>query len=282
MASIMHNDSKKMKVAVHIVFTIALLTGSLGVFGQRKLVNEQLVRAENLRIDGDLADWGEELKNEYTAQKFFYDIRNDDQYFFVAVRILDQQRQIQAITQGISFMLNTEGKKKNGPALVYPVVDRISFRSIMSAENDNRPEDIRLGALQSVRGIQVMRLGDLLDGLISLDNRYGIQAQAHIDQDDALCIEMRLPIGLIGSRNTLEHARLAYNLKINGRGVSGGRPDQTPPAGRMDQGNSGYRGAGSGRGYGGAFGNAAPREEAGIWGVIRLAASAGQPSDIRP
>lgn len=278
----MHNDSKIMKVAVHTVFMITLLTGSLVAFGQRKPAGEQLAPAKNLHIDGDLTDWGAELKNEYAAQKLNYEIRNDDQYFFVAVRILDQQRQMQAITQGISFMLNTEGKKKNGPAIVYPVVDRIAFRSTMSAENDNRPEDMRQGALQSVRGIQVMLLGNLPDGLISLDNQYGVRARASIDQDDALCIEMRLPIGLVGSRSALEQARLAYNLKINGRSALVPRQGQIPQAGRMGQGSGSYPGAGSRGGYGGGFGNAAPREETGVWGMIRLAAPEEQPSEKQP
>lgn len=255
-----------MKVSIRLALTFAFLVGSLAVFGQRKMVSDQLLWAESISVDGDLSDWGTKLKNENTAQKMSFEIRNDDQYLFVAVRIVEQQRQVQAITQGISFMLNPEGKRKDGPGIVFPAVDRISFRAMMSSENDDRPKDLRIGALQSVRGIQVFRIGDLLDGLISLDNQYGVQASANIDADDALCVEMRLPLSLIASQNIIDKEQIAYNIKIGGRGM-GSSPQAQRPISRTD--------AGAYPGYGsrGGFGPSAPREDAGIWGLIRFADS---------
>lgn len=270
MASIMHKITKQMRIFIHIALTIALLAGSLVAFGQRRLANDQLLWAAELNVDGDLADWGGKLKHDHPSQKLSYEIRNDEQYLFLAIRIIDQERQVQALTHGVSFMLNTDGKRRVGPAIAFPVVDRISFRSIMSGENDNRPEDMRLGALHSVRGIQVSRIGDLLDGLISLDNQYGIQADAIIDQDDALCIEMRLPFSVIAPSEIITGKQIAYNIKVGGAGMGRGPQGQMAPARGANPVSSGYPGSVQG----GVFRSSAPREDAGIWGLIQFAASA--------
>jgi len=261
-----------MKGSIRIVLIFALLLGSMAVFGQRKLVNDQLNWAGGLSVDGDLADWGGQLKHNNPSQKMSYELRNDDQQLFIAIRIVDQQRQVQALTQGVRFMLNMEGKKRPGPAMVFPMVDRISFRSIMSTENENRPEDIRVGALQSVRGIQVLRIGDLLDGLISLDNQYGIEVGAMIDQDDALCIEMRLPFSLVTSRDKFTGSQVAYNIKVGGRGMMSRDAQGQAPS---------MRTAGSPGGYSGAMprgglGTSTSREDEGVWGLIRFAGSKEQ------
>lgn len=257
-----------MKGLTHIALTVALLIGTLSAFGQRKMVNDQLLWASNLSVDGDLTDWGGELKHQNTAQKLNYEIRNDEQHLFIAVRIEDEQRQVQAITQGISFMLNDEGKRREGPAVLFPAVDRIGFRAMMSSANENRPDDIRIAALQSVRGIQVLRMGDLLDGLISLDNQYGVQAVAEIDEENVLCVEMRLPMSLVTAKS-LDETPIAYNIKIGGSGPARGPQSQsrTVPSRPMGSEMGRYPGYGSR----GGFGSSAPREDAGIWGLLQLA-----------
>lgn len=253
----------------HITLTVALLIGTLSAFGQRKMVNDQLLWATDLQVDGDLSDWGGELKHQSTAQKLNYEIRNDEQQLFIAVRIEDEQRQVEAITRGISFMLNDEGKRREGPAILFPAVDRIGFRAMMSSANENRPDDIRTAALQSVRGIQVMRMGDLLDGLISLDNQYGVQAVAMIDEDNVLCIEMQLPLSLVSGKRQNENTPIAYNIKVGGSGAGRGPQGQsrTAPSRPMGSEMGRYPGYGSR----GGFGSSAPREDAGIWGLLQLA-----------
>lgn len=271
MASIMHINSKIMKELIRTTLTVALLIGTLSAFGQRKMVNDQLLWATELYVDGDLSDWGGELKHQNKAQELNYEIRNDEQHLFIAVRIEDEQRQVEAITWGINFMLNDEGKRREGPAVLFPAVDRIAFRAMMSKENENRPDDIRVAGLQSVRGIQVMRMGDLLDGLISLDNQYGVQAVAMIDEENVLCVEMRLPLNLVTEKSLNENTPIAYNVKIGGSGPARGPQGQerTAPSRPMGSEMGRYPGNGSR----GGFGSSAPRANDGIWGLLQLAKS---------
>src|SRR5690606_13968938 len=117
---------------------------------------------------------------------------------YVAIRVVDKDRQMQVFGQGLAFMVNIKGKKREGPTVYCPVADRLAFRSIMSADNDDRPDDMRKGALQAIRAIYVMRFNDILDGQISRENTYGVDAEATLDSTDALCVEMVVPLEQLG------------------------------------------------------------------------------------
>lgn len=170
--------------------------------------------AEAITVDGDLADWGDSLRLSHEHQGIQYEIRNDRNGIFIAMRVEDKERQLQALSQGFSFMINTEGKKKDGPRLVFPIADRLTYRSVMSGDNENRPDDMREGALASIRSIFVMGFDDIVDGQISLDNQYGIAAKVGLDSTDALCVEAVIPFSRLGLTGQ-ENKSLAFNVKIN-------------------------------------------------------------------
>lgn len=243
---------------------VALSTGS---HAQRNAPSEVgLWWADALVVDGDLADWGDTLLNEYANQGLQYQIKNDDTHVYVAMRVTDHDLQMQALSQGFSFMVNTRGRKRPGPTVVYPIADRLTFRSIMSADNEDRPEDMREGGLQAIRSIYVLRFEDILEGQISLENQYGIQAKAIIDSADALCLEAKVPLQRLGISPD-DKQSFAFNVKINGTITTRGHTTNRPMRNR-----GGYYG-GYPYGYGG-YGQQAPsrtREEPGAWLISPLA-----------
>lgn len=251
------------------ILTGCLLVLSTTIHAQRNAhKNTDLTWAESIVIDGDLGDWADTLLNEYTAQDLQYQIKNDDTHVYVAMRVRDKDRQMQVLSQGFSFMVNTNGRKRPGPTVVYPIADRLSFRSIMSADNEDRPEDMREGGLQAIRAIYVLRFDDILDGQISLENQYGIQAEAMIDSADALCFEAKVPLRRLGI--PVDHAHiLAFNIKINGM--------IAPRGSNSNMQNMRRRGGYYGYPYGyGGYGQgtpARPREEPGTWLTSTLATS---------
>lgn len=245
---------------------ICILIGVAGtsVFAQRNKGNVQqsLDWATGVVIDGKLDEWEDSLHYEHASQKFRYHIKNDAENVYIAMRVSDKDRQMQIFSQGLAFMVNTKGKKRDGPTVYFPVADRLAFRSIMSADNDNRPDDMRKGALSAIRAIYVMRFEDVLDGQISLENTYGIHAQATLDTTDALCVEMAVPLERLGV-SLANNDELAFNVKINGVIIpgSGTSPDV-------------MRRYGYAYGYGYPYGQqmpSKPRQEPGIWVVAPLA-----------
>ncbi len=247
-----------------ILILVFAMAGFASAQRNKGNVQRSLDWATGIVVDGKLDDWGDTLLYDHAAQHLQYHIKNDEAYLYVAMRITDTDRQMQALAQGCSFMVNTNGKKREGPAVIYPIADRLAFRTIMSADNDNRPEDMRQGALEAIRSIYVMRFEDILDGQISLDNNYGIKANATIDSTDALCFEAAVPFDRLGIRAE-EVKNLAFNVRINGIIM--------PTSSGM--GNTMRRGYPYGYGYPyGGYGQpmpARPREEPGVWVVAPLA-----------
>lgn len=217
------------------------------------------------QIDGQLTEWGAELADYHKAQSFAYELRNDAEFLYVAIRITDVDRQTQALGQGIQVMINTEGKKRDGQTVVFPTVDRLSFRELLSADNENRPDDYRDAALQSVRGIRVLRFDRLRDGMISLDNQYGVRAAAAIDSADALCVEIKLPLDILQLTDEQRHAEMAYHIRIGGF-IMGAATQQNRPVDPRYYPGYGYP-------YGGGMPriDTRPRQENGVWGKFTLA-----------
>jgi len=270
MVSKTHITDQMAKRACYIALLIALLANS--VFAQRNKGNIQqsLDWAADITIDGKLDEWEDSLTYEHALQKFRYHIKNDNENVYIAMRVADKDRQMQIFAQGLAFMINKDGKKRDGPTVYFPVADRLAFRSIMSADNDDRPDDMRKGALAAIRAIYVMRFDDVLDGQISLENTYGIHAQATLDTTDALCVEMVVPLNRLGISFNDSADALAFNVKINGVMVRG---SGSSPA-IMRRGYGYPYGYGYGYGYPYHYGPQAPRkprEEPGVWVKAPLA-----------
>jgi len=230
-------------------------------------IQQSLEWAASIVVDGKLDDWGDSLRYDHATQQFHYEIRNDAAHAYVAMRVRDKDRQMQIFAQGLAFMVNTKGKRRDGPTVYFPVADRLAFRSIMSADNDDRPDDMRKGALAAIRAIYVMRFNDVLDGQISLENTYGIHAQATLDTTDALCVEMVVPLERLGISSDYV-GELAFNVKINGVMIPGS--GSSPSVMRRGYGYPYGYGYGYPYGYGQQM-PAKPREEPGVWVVAPLA-----------
>lgn len=234
-----------------IVFSLIVISSDAQAQGRGRVQGE-LPRADHILIDGNLSDWNTSLQHLHAAQDLQFEIRNDAQYIYVAARIVDHEQQMQAISQGVSFMINVDGKRRDGPNIVFPFADRLAYRTIMSADNEDRPDSMIEGGLQAVRGIFIRRFDQLLDGMISLDNQYGFSAGALVDSAEALCIEVRFPISSLKLNDIQKDSELAFNIKINGLVKQASAPvvRRAP--------------------YSSSVRPQAPREERGLWGKFRL------------
>jgi hypothetical protein len=253
-----------------ILWILLLLLTEIQLFAQATAKERPGLKwITGLTIDGNLDDWQDSLEYVYKNQHLQYSVGNDGENLYIAMRVPDMDKQMQALTQGFSFMINTAGKKREGPAVIFPIPDRESLRAVMSRENENRPEDMRKGLMQAVRAIYVLRFDDIVDGQISRQNQYGIQAEIQIDSTDALCFEAAIPLQRLSL--DIDHAgEIAMNVKINGlimpsRGGSG-----LSPMGRRGYPYGGY---GYGYPYGYGYGQptrSQPRQEPGVWITDKL------------
>ena len=202
-----------------IVLTVLTLLMSIELSAQKNPVSQNIFITEAIEIDADLKDWGDSLKNYNPVTKLNYEIGNDKQNLYLAVKTADQATIRKILSFGFSFSVNTEGKKKLGPTVTFPVIDHIAVRRALSenktAVQKGNESKINNVVLSKIKGIQVTGFKSLLDGDIALKNEYGVQAAATIDEQNSFVMELTIPLRLLelsaDSKNVL-----AYNLKANG------------------------------------------------------------------
>lgn len=196
-----------------IYLILALVITSHALFAQKgsSLTSKW---ANSIKIDGNLADWGDSLNYYFPEQDLHYSIANNEKSIFFAIRVKNKPRQNQALLNGFSIIINGEGKKKEGPRLIFPIPDRSAMSGIRNRIEDSTYSDFREMALDAVRAIYIQNFPKIKDGAISLTNNYGIHTVAFIDENDYLCYESSIAIDQLALKST--SSPLAINIKING------------------------------------------------------------------
>jgi len=208
--------SKRMNVLNKLTFSFLLITSFFGAYAQKLKSVEQIEMKyrPQIKIDGDLTDWGDSLIYRYEKQLLQYEIANDDKNIYVAMHVQDNAWQMQALHQGFNLTINKEGKRKEGMEIAFPIPDRESLRALATKDREEKQHDIRIAVLGSARAIYVKGLVDVVDGPVSLENNYGIKVAVKIDTN-AVSYEAAIPFERLGI-NANEHLALAFNVKING------------------------------------------------------------------
>lgn len=166
-----------------------------------------------IEVDGNLAEWGDSLSHYFKEQDIHYSFANDKEYLYVAIKVKNQDRQVQAVFNGFNIQINTDGKKREGSMLIFPLPDRAALKAL-SNEEFKENSDVRVGALSTIRAYFVKNYPDILNGPISLENNYGIRASVRIDSADNLSYESAIRLDQLKLQPNQDN--FAVNLKING------------------------------------------------------------------
>ena len=160
-------------------------------------------------VDGDVSEWEGHF---YLAENELWHcaLSRDADHLYAAVVIKDQSLQNEAILRGIIWNISYNHKKREGAQLIFPLADRESLRALRQDEDYDR-ENIRQDMLHTTRGYFVKGFTRVRDGLLSLQNDYGIQAVAKIDSNQYLCYEAVVPLDLIKFKSD----EIAVQLLIN-------------------------------------------------------------------
>src|SRR5699024_4957162 len=95
----------------------------------------------DILVDAYLDDWGDSLSYYFEDQDIQYKLANDKEFLYIACRIQDKTQQIQASLHGITVTVNPNGKKKDGPQLIFPIPDKAALRG--APQEDTEPTNIR-------------------------------------------------------------------------------------------------------------------------------------------
>ncbi len=249
-------------VTKHIL-TLMLISVHLTLMAQ-KAQNVQIGNVwvpTTIKIDGKLTEWGESLKAYNKNVQLWYTVANDDRNIYLAIKSTDLDNNNKILAGGISFTLNTEGKKKtkNAFTITFPIIKRAGGGRVGHGGRrggfgqDDTPDTAAIVTQQNqtlATGKEISALGfaDITDTLVSIYNEYGIKAAANIDSKGVLVYELAVPLRLlkIAADNQKE---LAYNIKINGLSLS-----SSGGFGGSNSFGGGSRNGSGGGGGGGGFG----------------------------
>ena len=214
-----------------------------------------------IQVDGNLKDWGDTLSYHNEAKKVNYELADDKENLYFAMRIENRGQQAQAMRNGITISFSPEGKKKEAYSLTFPSPDQDENSLYVMPKMDNavteqqlKQEDMeerRKADLLKLRDIQVKGFKDVETENISTANTYGIKTVLSLDDKGALVYEAAIPLKMIQVDKSSNKPWM-FDIKINSFSDVKGRDGLKPAADAGGMG--GMRGGGGGMGGGGMRG----------------------------
>ncbi|MGB4774659.1 MAG: hypothetical protein WBP45_05780 [Daejeonella sp.] len=213
----------QLKPQIHFLLlsVLAISISCSQAFSQKKndLILSTWVK-DSIEVNGKINEWNDSLVLYNPATKLNYIIANDDQNIYLAIKSTDKPDLRRILAGGISFNINTEGKKKPGYKVTFPIIDR---KSRQDQKPKNTDEELSPAEIKAERDLMLSRLNEigvagfkeLIDGSISVKNTYGIKATVSFDDHDDFIYELAVPLYLLTIKTT-DDLVLSCNIKING------------------------------------------------------------------
>lgn len=204
----------------------------------------------NVKVNGKLDEWGDNLSFYNADAKLNYVLANDAYNLYIAIKFDSRMQQTQVLNAGLSISINPKGKKKKVFSLTYPYLENTTITPTTMAglrahfkDNTGTSADREalMGAmLTKLNKIKATGFKDLESDILRINNTYGIKVALAYDSNGNLIYEASIPIKLFNENQPTGNA-WAFNIRINGL---------TPPA----QGGSDAAASGGGRRGGGGGG----------------------------
>jgi hypothetical protein len=207
---------------------------------------------DTLRIthsfDGNTKEWPETAFTTDKETFIKYAIDNDNEFIFIAMRIPEFRMQMKMGRLGMNLYIDAKGKKKESKGIEFPVKGEehaapanSGMRQPAGSNNGQRTDKKAIRATIASNMIYMNVFGFDEGGTVA--QGLTMPGRANIafswDSTDALNIEYRIPVSLLGDAASLDQKTIGIGWKINGRTI--------PPAADESE----LRGNGGGEGRGG-------------------------------
>jgi|GEM_PF-3183871 len=158
---------------------------------------------DDIKIDGEINDWGKSLNAYNPDLKSWYSIANNDKYLFLAFKKEEFVNKI-FTSNGLQFYINPGQKESiNGACMIKFPVTVIDKRPVIR---------------EDWKEIEVNNIPGIPDSIISIYNQYGIKIGWKQVGDSPFIFELRVPLELVG---VTAPDSFAYNLCLMGTGQRG-------------------------------------------------------------
>jgi hypothetical protein len=171
-------------------------------------------------VDGDAKEWGDTLRYYDKENKISYTLANDKDNLYMIMRIKDRVQQIRAIKAGVTFSIDTRGKKRNSYSITFPVnlsaySSDFNFHSVNSGPVNQKDRDqLTRDRSYSLKGIKVDGFKDFESGMLSTTDNHGILADINYDAQGNLVCEAVIPLKNFHV-DDLTKNEWAFNFQVN-------------------------------------------------------------------
>lgn len=170
------------------------------LFGQKKKKDQYVFSSiPSVNVDADLSDWNGNLYNTESAL-WSFGLTISDNKLYAAVLIKDKDLLSEVVRNGILLNISYSDKKKEGAQLLFPRFNSENLEKSLNGEETDRPfsnEEL----IKSSKGYYVKGFSKVVDGLLSFQNSYGIEASCVIDSLGNMNYEAVVPLSLINFKS---------------------------------------------------------------------------------
>lgn len=216
-------------------------------------VEENIRMVQPFKADGVSNEWNEPLNQYNDATKLAFALANDDKNLYIIIESLDPQTTFSVLRGGITLNINTEGKKKDGMKLTFPLMERPPMPKEGEEHREHTPlspDGTTPDPVMMNKSIRVSGFKNIADGELPAINQDGIETGMSIHPNRDLIYELSIPLAQLQVGLDLKKP-LVYNIKINEPNKSGFKREARPEGANGSKGRSGGRGGMGGRGMGG-------------------------------
>jgi YD repeat-containing protein len=161
-------------------------------------------------VDGNAQEWGDSLSYYNPEKKVHYTIANDKDNLYLVVKTKDPMQQDNILNAGITFSIDTKGRKKSAYSTTFPEAGGSTGGVGKSIE-----EKTLLARFTKVKKIGVNGFKDVSEDEIATTNDYGIHIAMDYDQQGNLIYEEAIPLALFHAGDLAKN-EWSFNIKING------------------------------------------------------------------
>jgi len=204
----------------------------------------------NVAIDGVGPEWGDSLSYYNPEKKIHYTLANDKTTLYLVVKTKKSIEQADILSSGITFSIDTKGRKKSAYSITFPVnTGGVNFNNKVA--NESLDDKILRASVTRFKKIGVSGFKDIDDETLGTTNTFGIKVAVSYDEQGNMVYEEAIPLELFHAGPLVKN-EWSFNIKINGIDPGDGGNSNTPPAASTDmttgRSSSGGRGGGGRKG----------------------------------
>jgi hypothetical protein len=166
-----------------------------------------------ITIDGNCKEWGDKMTYTDEKAKVDYTLSNDKDNLYLVVKTKDPVQQSSILGAGITFTIDTKGRKKSSYQVTFPAsaADKDQSRYI-GLSPDQMQTSVMFANKYGKIGIDGFK--DISDEQLSTENSFDIKVAVGYDAAGYMVYEEAIPLTLFHAGDLLTK-EWAFNIKLN-------------------------------------------------------------------